>query len=71
MQLPYSFYIFNLYLHVIFSYFIDCVVQIMSIVIFQTYSSRDLKGLKVEHDISNFREGQTVILTLKDRGEDT
>ncbi|KAL5007937.1 hypothetical protein ScPMuIL_013518 [Solemya velum] len=34
----------------------------------KTYSARDLKGLKVEHDMSNFREGQTVILTLKDRG---
>ncbi|KAH3855507.1 U4/U6.U5 tri-snRNP-associated protein 1-like isoform X5 [Dreissena polymorpha] len=32
------------------------------------YSSKDLKGLKVQHDVSSFKEGQTVILTLKDRG---
>ncbi|XP_053134672.1 U4/U6.U5 tri-snRNP-associated protein 1 isoform X2 [Hemicordylus capensis] len=32
------------------------------------YSSRDLKGLKVEHTIDSFQEGETVILTLKDKG---
>ena len=36
---------------------------------FQKYSSRDLRGLKVEHDINTFKEGQSVILTLKDRGK--
>uniref|UniRef100_A0A6I8NI15 Spliceosome associated factor 1, recruiter of U4/U6.U5 tri-snRNP n=1 Tax=Ornithorhynchus anatinus TaxID=9258 RepID=A0A6I8NI15_ORNAN len=32
------------------------------------YSSRDLKGLTVEHTIDSFREGETLILTLKDKG---
>ncbi|XP_069500904.1 U4/U6.U5 tri-snRNP-associated protein 1 [Ambystoma mexicanum] len=32
------------------------------------YSSRDLQGLTVEHTLDSFREGQTVILTLKDKG---
>uniref|UniRef100_A0A6I8SAK9 SART1, U4/U6.U5 tri-snRNP-associated protein 1 n=1 Tax=Xenopus tropicalis TaxID=8364 RepID=A0A6I8SAK9_XENTR len=32
------------------------------------YSSRDLQGLTVEHKINAFKEGQTVILTLKDKG---
>ncbi|XP_053575970.1 U4/U6.U5 tri-snRNP-associated protein 1 [Bombina bombina] len=32
------------------------------------YSSRDLQGLTVEHKIESFTEGQTVILTLKDKG---
>ncbi|CAL8330516.1 unnamed protein product [Merluccius merluccius] len=32
------------------------------------YSSRDLKGLKVQHKIDSFGEGQTVILTLQDKG---
>ncbi|XP_060562043.1 U4/U6.U5 tri-snRNP-associated protein 1-like [Ruditapes philippinarum] len=32
------------------------------------YSSKDLKGLKVQHDVGSFKEGQTVILTLQDRG---
>lgn len=32
------------------------------------YSSRDLKGLKVQHKIASFGEGQTVILTLQDKG---
>jgi U4/U6.U5 tri-snRNP-associated protein 1 len=32
------------------------------------YSSRDLKGLKVQHKIDSFGEGQTVILTLEDKG---
>ncbi|XP_015263822.1 PREDICTED: U4/U6.U5 tri-snRNP-associated protein 1 [Gekko japonicus] len=33
-----------------------------------SYSSRDLKGLTVEHTIDSFQEGETVILTLKDKG---
>nr|XP_028565462.1 U4/U6.U5 tri-snRNP-associated protein 1 [Podarcis muralis] len=33
-----------------------------------SYSSRDLKGLTVEHTIDSFQEGKTVILTLKDKG---
>ncbi|KAJ7307540.1 hypothetical protein JRQ81_009565 [Phrynocephalus forsythii] len=33
-----------------------------------SYSARDLKGLTVEHTIDSFQEGQTVILTLKDKG---
>ncbi|XP_029467545.1 U4/U6.U5 tri-snRNP-associated protein 1 [Rhinatrema bivittatum] len=32
------------------------------------YSSKDLQGLTVEHTIDSFREGETVILTLKDKG---
>ncbi|XP_018403851.1 PREDICTED: U4/U6.U5 tri-snRNP-associated protein 1 [Cyphomyrmex costatus] len=31
------------------------------------YTQKDLKGLKVEHDIETFEEGKTVILTLKDQ----
>ncbi|KAF7238347.1 U4/U6.U5 tri-snRNP-associated protein 1 [Varanus komodoensis] len=34
----------------------------------ESYGSRDLKGLTVEHTIDSFREGETVILTLKDKG---
>lgn len=33
-----------------------------------SYSARDLKGLTVEHTIDSFQEGQTVVLTLKDKG---
>nr|XP_046274621.1 U4/U6.U5 tri-snRNP-associated protein 1 [Scatophagus argus] len=33
-----------------------------------TYSSKDLKGLKVQHKVDSFTEGQTVILTLQDKG---
>ncbi|EGV99357.1 U4/U6.U5 tri-snRNP-associated protein 1 [Cricetulus griseus] len=32
------------------------------------YSARDLQGLTVEHAIDSFREGETVVLTLKDKG---
>lgn len=32
------------------------------------YSSRDLKGLTVQHKIESFNEGETVILTLQDKG---
>uniref|UniRef100_A0A2K6N0K7 Spliceosome associated factor 1, recruiter of U4/U6.U5 tri-snRNP n=2 Tax=Rhinopithecus TaxID=542827 RepID=A0A2K6N0K7_RHIBE len=32
------------------------------------YSARDLQGLTVEHAIDSFREGETMILTLKDKG---
>ncbi|XP_004437691.1 PREDICTED: U4/U6.U5 tri-snRNP-associated protein 1 isoform X1 [Ceratotherium simum simum] len=32
------------------------------------YSARDLQGLTVEHAIESFREGETLILTLKDKG---
>jgi U4/U6.U5 tri-snRNP-associated protein 1 len=32
------------------------------------YNENDLKGLRVEHDQSMIKEGQQVILTLKDRG---
>ncbi|XP_006101644.1 U4/U6.U5 tri-snRNP-associated protein 1 [Myotis lucifugus] len=32
------------------------------------YSARDLQGLTVEHAIDSFQEGQTMILTLKDKG---
>jgi U4/U6.U5 tri-snRNP-associated protein 1 len=34
----------------------------------QAYSSRDLRGLRVEHAVDRFSEGKTVILTLKDQG---
>ncbi|XP_043835755.1 U4/U6.U5 tri-snRNP-associated protein 1-like [Dromiciops gliroides] len=33
----------------------------------EQYSARDLQGLTVEHTIDSFREGETVILTLKDK----
>ncbi|XP_044126540.1 U4/U6.U5 tri-snRNP-associated protein 1 [Bufo gargarizans] len=32
------------------------------------YSSQDLRGLTVEHNLESFVEGKTVILTLKDKG---
>ncbi|XP_042341692.1 U4/U6.U5 tri-snRNP-associated protein 1 [Plectropomus leopardus] len=32
------------------------------------YTSQDLKGLKVQHKVDSFGEGQTVILTLQDKG---
>ncbi|XP_033211788.1 U4/U6.U5 tri-snRNP-associated protein 1 [Belonocnema kinseyi] len=35
---------------------------------YKAYSARDLKGLRVEHDMENFQEGRTTILTLKDQG---
>lgn len=34
----------------------------------KAYNERDLQGLKVDHDLSNFMEGKQVILTLKDKG---
>ncbi|KDR24200.1 hypothetical protein L798_07607, partial [Zootermopsis nevadensis] len=34
----------------------------------EAYSSRDLRGLRVEHTVDGFSEGKTVILTLKDQG---
>ncbi|XP_075693498.1 U4/U6.U5 tri-snRNP-associated protein 1 [Rhinoderma darwinii] len=34
----------------------------------KAYSSQDLQGLTVEHNLESFAEGQTVILTLKDKG---
>uniref|UniRef100_A0A8C6T3F6 Spliceosome associated factor 1, recruiter of U4/U6.U5 tri-snRNP n=1 Tax=Neogobius melanostomus TaxID=47308 RepID=A0A8C6T3F6_9GOBI len=34
----------------------------------ETYSARDLRGLKVQHKTESFSEGQTVILTLQDKG---
>ncbi|XP_069695552.1 U4/U6.U5 tri-snRNP-associated protein 1 isoform X1 [Periplaneta americana] len=34
----------------------------------EAYTSRDLKGLRVEHAVDHFSEGKTVILTLKDQG---
>ncbi|XP_041840167.1 U4/U6.U5 tri-snRNP-associated protein 1 [Melanotaenia boesemani] len=33
-----------------------------------SYTSRDLKGLKVQHKVESFSEGSTVILTLQDKG---
>ncbi|XP_040892865.1 U4/U6.U5 tri-snRNP-associated protein 1 [Toxotes jaculatrix] len=32
------------------------------------YTSQDLKGLKVQHKVESFSEGQTVVLTLQDKG---
>uniref|UniRef100_A0AAY3ZZI3 U4/U6.U5 tri-snRNP-associated protein 1 n=1 Tax=Denticeps clupeoides TaxID=299321 RepID=A0AAY3ZZI3_9TELE len=32
------------------------------------YSARDLKGLMVQHKIESFKEGETVVLTLQDKG---
>lgn len=34
----------------------------------QAYRDRDLKGLRVDHDLDQFAEGKSVILTLKDKG---
>ncbi|KAM5138334.1 U4/U6.U5 tri-snRNP-associated protein 1 [Mantella aurantiaca] len=34
----------------------------------KNYASTDLQGLTVEHNVDSFTEGQTVILTLKDKG---
>ncbi|XP_061574879.1 U4/U6.U5 tri-snRNP-associated protein 1 [Cololabis saira] len=34
----------------------------------EAYTSGDLKGLKVQHKLESFNEGQTVILTLEDKG---
>lgn len=33
-----------------------------------SYSSNHLKGLKVQHKMDSFREGETVVLTLQDKG---
>lgn len=33
-----------------------------------SYSSRDLKGLKVQHKVESFKEGHVTILTLQDKG---
>jgi U4/U6.U5 tri-snRNP-associated protein 1 len=35
----------------------------------KTYTSKDLAGLKVEHSQDRFKEGKTIILTLKDQGK--
>ncbi|KAJ8267152.1 hypothetical protein GJAV_G00139110 [Gymnothorax javanicus] len=34
----------------------------------EAYGSSDLKGLTVQHKMDSFREGETVILTLQDKG---
>ncbi|GAA6235001.1 U4/U6.U5 tri-snRNP-associated protein 1 [Lates japonicus] len=34
----------------------------------EAYTSQDLKGLKVQHKVESFTEGQSVILTLQDKG---
>ncbi|TKS68423.1 U4/U6.U5 tri-snRNP-associated protein 1 SNU66 -like protein [Collichthys lucidus] len=34
----------------------------------EAYTAQDLKGLKVQHKVDSFSEGQTVILTLEDKG---
>lgn len=38
---------------------------------FQKYAPKDLAGLRVEHAIDDFKEGQQVILTLKDKSKTT
>ncbi|MCJ8740676.1 hypothetical protein PDJAM_G00061780 [Pangasius djambal] len=35
----------------------------------EAYSSKDLKGLAVQHKMESFKEGETVILTLQDKAE--
>ncbi len=35
--------------------------------LFQRYAPKDLTGLRIEHSVEEFKEGQAVILTLKDR----
>ncbi|XP_061162474.1 U4/U6.U5 tri-snRNP-associated protein 1-like isoform X2 [Saccostrea echinata] len=32
------------------------------------YTSKDLRGLKVEHSVDRFKDGQSIILTLQDKG---
>lgn len=34
----------------------------------EKYTTRDLRGLRVDHDIDTFAEERDVILTLKDKG---
>ncbi|XP_029012291.1 U4/U6.U5 tri-snRNP-associated protein 1 [Betta splendens] len=34
----------------------------------EAYTSRDLKGLKVQHKVESFTEGKSVVLTLQDKG---
>lgn len=34
----------------------------------EAYTAKDLKGLKVQHKVDSFNEGQTIILTLQDKG---
>ncbi|XP_056586569.1 U4/U6.U5 tri-snRNP-associated protein 1 isoform X2 [Triplophysa dalaica] len=34
----------------------------------ESYGSRDLRGLKVQHKMDSFKEGELVILTLEDKG---
>lgn len=34
----------------------------------EAYAARDLRGLKVQHKTESFAEGQTIILTLQDKG---
>ncbi|KAG7321368.1 hypothetical protein KOW79_015783 [Hemibagrus wyckioides] len=34
----------------------------------EAYGSKDLKGLTVQHKMASFKEGETVILTLQDKG---
>lgn len=34
----------------------------------EAYTSRDLKGLKVQHKVDSFTEGRSVILTIQDKG---
>ncbi|KAB5548783.1 hypothetical protein PHYPO_G00059570 [Pangasianodon hypophthalmus] len=34
----------------------------------EAYSSKDLKGLTVQHKMESFKEGETVVLTLQDKG---
>lgn len=46
----------------------DHVILIDEHFFFQDYTSKNLKGLKVDHDMGTFKEGKTVILTLKDKG---
>lgn len=34
----------------------------------ESYSAQDLKGLTVQHKMESFKEGETLILTLEDKG---
>ncbi|XP_058447937.1 U4/U6.U5 tri-snRNP-associated protein 1 isoform X2 [Malaya genurostris] len=44
----------------------DLVEQEVSKTRKESYRDKDLKGLRVEHDVEEFKEGRQVILTLKD-----
>ncbi len=45
------------------------IFMVRACVCMQAYDADALKGLKVEHDVSTFKEGKDVTLVIKDTGE--